>query len=270
MYTDFFNLSARPFQLTPDYRFFFDSRPHRKAIAYLTYGLNQGEGFVVVTGGIGTGKTTLIDRLLAEVEDQNIVSAKIVTTSMSGGSLMRMVATSFGLPDRSGSKASVINRIEKFLVDQHNTGRRAILFVDEAQNVPEAALEELRMLSNFQIDAHPLLQIFLIGQPEFRQKIAHKGLEQLRQRVIASFHLGPLDIEDSIAYIEHRLSCAGWSGDPTFERDAHQMIFAETGGLPRKINLLCDRLLLFCALEGNHRITGDTVSEVIRDMQVEG
>jgi putative secretion ATPase (PEP-CTERM system associated) len=270
MYTDYFNFTARPFQLTPDYRFFFDSRPHRKAIAYLTYGLNQGEGFVVITGGIGTGKTTLIDRLLAEIEEQDIVSAKIVTTSLSGGSLMRMVATAFGLPENNGSKASVINRIEKFLIDQHNAGRRAILFVDEAQNIPDAALEELRMLSNFQIDAHPLLQIFLIGQPEFRQTLARKGLEQLRQRVIASFHLRPLDVDDTRAYIEHRLTRAGWNGDPVFEEGAYRLIFESTGGLPRKINLLCDRLLLFCSLEGNRRITRDSAEEVIRDMHVEG
>jgi type II secretory pathway predicted ATPase ExeA len=183
---------------------------------------------------------------------------------------MRMVATAFGLQEAGATKATVINRIENFLVDQHNAGRRTILFVDEAQNIPDVALEELRMLSNFQIGSHPLLQIFLIGQPEFRQTIARKGLEQLRQRVIASFHLGPLDVEDTRAYIEHRLRHAGWSGDPSFDAEAFRLIYDGTGGLPRKINLLCDRLLLFCSLEGSHRITRDTVREVLRDLHVEG
>lgn len=270
MYTDFFDLKSRPFQLTPDYRFFFDSRQHRKAVAYLTYGLNQGEGFVVITGNIGTGKTTLIDRLLSEIEEHDIVSAKIVTSQLSDESLIRMVAMAFGLEEEGAGKATVINRIEKFLIDQNRSGRRTILFVDEVQNVPSSALEELRMLSNFQVDAQPLLQIFLVGQPEFRQTIARREFEQLRQRVIASYHLRPLDSDDTRAYIEHRLKEAGWGGDPAFDDDAFSLIFDNTGGVPRKINLLCDRSMLLCCLEGSHRITRETVGEVIRDMRVEG
>jgi len=160
--------------------------------------------------------------------------------------------------------------MEAFLVDSQRTNRCVLLFVDEAQNLPHSALEELRMLSNMQLDGRSLLQIYLLGQPEFRRTIARKSLEQLRQRVITSYHLQPLDVEESRQYIEHRLLHVGWQDDPHFTAQAFKMIHEAAGGVPRKINLLCDRLMLLTYLEEKHEIDAAVVKEVVMDMHTEG
>jgi putative secretion ATPase (PEP-CTERM system associated) len=269
MYTAFYNLRDRPFQLSPDHRFFFGSQPHKKAMAYLTYGLDQSEGFIVITGEIGTGKTTLIDFLLAQLNLDRFLTAKVVTTQLEADDLLRIVASAFGIPQEGSDKATLLKKVESFLIENFRAGKRLLLVIDEAQNLPSGSLEELRMLSNFQLDQHPLLQIYLVGQPQFRRTLASESLEQLRQRVIATYHLEPLDAEETRGYIEHRLRQVDWRNDPSFTGETYHMIYEETGGVPRKINLLCDRLLLCAYLENKHQIDSAVVDEVTRDLHRE-
>jgi putative secretion ATPase (PEP-CTERM system associated) len=269
MYTDFYGLAGFPFQLTPDCRFFFDSRPHRKAMAYLTYGLSKGEGFIVITGEIGAGKTTMIDYLMSSLEGKSIVTARVVTTQVQANDLLRMVGTAFGVTGGRSNKATLLGQIEDFLIANHRAHRRAFLVVDEVQSLASSSLEELRMLSNFSVGQRPLLQICLVGQPEFRRTLASERLEQLRQRIIASHHLVPLDTEETRGYIEHRLRRVGWTDDPRFTDDAFARIHEETRGIPRRINTLCDRLLLFGYLEEKRELGGGDVAEVIVDMREE-
>lgn len=249
MYTQYYGFSAKPFQLSPDPRFFFGSSGHKRALAYLRYGLSQGEGFIVVTGGIGTGKTTLVRNLFAELDPATVVAAQLVTTQLEADDLLRMVVASFGLAHESVSKASLLKYFEDYLRSCAREGRRVLLIVDEAQNLPARSLEELRMLSNFQVGEKPLLQSFLLGQDEFRATLGGPGLEQLRQRVIASCHLHPLGADETRQYIEHRLRVVGWQGRPAFTEAAFRLIHETTQGIPRRINVFCDRVLLYGFLE---------------------
>lgn len=267
MYETFYNLQGRPFQLTPDPRFYFSSKTHKKAMAYLTYGLNQGEGFIIVTGDIGTGKTTLVRHLFDTLDRNEFVAAMIVSTQLSAEDLLRSVVAAFGLDSQADDKGELLSRIEVYLREQYNAGRRALLVVDEAQNLSNAALEEMRMLSNFQEGENALLQSFLVGQPEFRDRIfAAPELEQLRQRVIATHHLEPMEEEELAMYIEHRLRLVGWDNDPCFTADAVEAIYRHSGGVPRRLNTLCSRILLYGALEEIHDIDGEVVELVVEDM----
>src|SRR5882762_1241541 len=215
MYEAYYHFQAKPFQLTSDPRFFFSSRGHRRAMAYLVYGVHQGEGFIVITGEIGAGKTMLGNTLARKMASRNLVLAQVVSTSVEADDMVRMVAAAFGL-SQENSKAELLNRIEQFLLACHRERKRALLVVDEAQNLPARSVEELRMLSNFVSADKPLLQTFLLGQPEFRKILQSASMEQLRQRVIATCHLGPMDRAETEAYIVHRLRTAGWRDDPSF------------------------------------------------------
>lgn len=268
MYEAYYHLQTRPFQLSPDPRFFYSSRGHRRAMAYLVYGVHQGEGFIVITGEIGTGKTTLANTLARKLASRNLALAQVVSTNLDADDIVRMVAAAFSVPN-DDSKAVLLSRIEQFLLGCHRQGRRALLMVDEAQNLPAKSVEELRMLSNFVSAEKPLLQTFLLGQPEFRRTLQSPAMEQLRQRVIASCHLGPMDGAETEAYIVHRLQTAGWRGDPSFSGDAFAAIHQFTGGIPRKINILCDRLLLLGRLDEIHALTGKEVAKVIEELPQE-
>jgi general secretion pathway protein A len=269
MYESFYGLSAKPFRLRPDPHFFYGSKGHKRAMAYLEYGLSQGEGFIVITGEVGAGKTTLVRNLFNNLPSEQIVAAHIVNTHLDSDDTLRMVVSAFGLPYENVSKADLLTRLEAFLRASDAQGKRALLVVDEAQNLKPGTVEELRMLSNFQTDDKCLLQTFLIGQPEFRTTLHSPGMQQLRQRVIASYHLGPMDEAETQAYIEHRLSTVGWKGDPSFSHPAYSAIYAYTGGIPRKVNTLCDRLLLNGFLEEIHAFAEDDVAEVIGDINQE-
>jgi putative secretion ATPase (PEP-CTERM system associated) len=268
MYEAYYHLQSKPFQLSPDPRFLFSSWGHRRAMAYLTYGLHQSEGFIVITGEIGAGKTMLAGTLAQRLTSQSVLLAKLVSTSLEADDLVRTVAAAFDLP-QDGSKAVLLDRIEKCLIDCHSKGKRVLLIVDEAQNLPAKSLEELRMLSNFIHRDKPLLQTFLLGQPEFRRTLQRADMEQLRQRVIATCHLGPMNEAETESYIVHRLKIAGWRDDPSISSDAFAAIYRYTGGIPRKINILCDRLLLLGHLDEKHALTGMDVAEVISDLQQE-
>jgi putative secretion ATPase (PEP-CTERM system associated) len=267
MYDQFYGLSGRPFQLTPDPQYYFESATHRKALSYLGYGLAQGEGFIVITGEVGAGKSTLVSHLMASVDKARLTAATIVTSQLDGLDMVQMAAESFGIDTRGLDKAATLKSIENFLHAEARTGRRCLLVVDEAQNLSVDALEELRMLSNFQLGSSALLQIFLLGQPEFRDLVRDAPeLEQLRQRVIATHHLEAIDANEVEPYIVHRLSRAGWTGRPQVTADAHTALYAATGGVPRKLNTLMNRVMLMGAVEQVDILDGALVEAVIADM----
>ncbi|MBL0768143.1 AAA family ATPase [Sphingopyxis sp. DHUNG17] len=270
MYDQFYGFSGRPFQLTPDPAFYFESGTHRKAMSYLGYGLAQGEGFIVITGDIGAGKTTLVGHLMNTIDPNRLTAIKLVSTQVEGDDLLRLVAEQFGIEWEGESKAELLRAMEQYLREQARAGRRTLLIVDEGQNLPISALEELRMLSNFQLGGHSLLQIFLLGQPEFRQTLFHTPtLEQLRQRVIATHHLDPMEPEEVEPYILHRLGKVGWSGNPSFSPDSFEQIFNYSEGVPRKLNVLVSRLLLYGAVEELNRITAQHVRAVIAEIEAD-
>ena len=269
MYADFYGLSAQPFQLTPDARFFFESTVHRQAMAYLVYGLHHAEGFIIITGEVGAGKTILVENLLSTIDRSSFVTAKIVTSQLAADDLLHLVAAGFGIAKEGLAKGPLLQRISDFALAQHRNGRRVLLVVDEAQNLSFEALEELRMLSNIFFDGTMALQSFLLGQPQFRATLGSPRLEQLRQRVTAAYHLGPLNEAESKAYVEHRLRRADWRGDPHFSEDSFPLIHQRTGGVPRQINTLCSRLLLFGFLEELHTLTASSVQKVANDLREE-
>lgn len=270
MYDQYYGFTGRPFQLTPDPAFYFESGTHRKAMSYLGYGLAQGEGFIVITGDVGAGKTTLVGHLMNTIDPNRLTAVKLVSTQVEGDDLLRLVAEQFGLEWEGQSKAELLRSMEEYLRDQARAGRRTLLIVDEGQNLAISALEELRMLSNFQLGGHSLLQIFLLGQPEFRQTLFHTPtLEQLRQRVIATHHLDPMEPEEVEPYILHRLKKVGWTGNPSFAPEAYELIFDYSDGVPRKLNVLVSRLLLFGAVEELHRISAQHVRNVIAEVEAD-
>jgi putative secretion ATPase (PEP-CTERM system associated) len=269
MYAEFYSLSGLPFQLTPDPRFFFGSTEHNKAMAFLNYGISQGEGFVVVTGEVGAGKTTLVDHLLSTLDPTRYIAGRIVTTQLNSYDTLRMVGAAFQIYREGMDKASLITRIRQLLTDLTTQHKRALLIVDEAQSLTTEALEELRMLSNLMVSGGSPLQSILLGQPEFRSTLSSPDLEQLRQRVTASCHLGALNEADTRRYIEHRLKRAGWKGDPSFSEDAFPEIYRFTGGIPRRINTLCSRLLLLGFLEEKHAIDRQMVASVGNELAAE-
>ena len=267
MYTDHYGLAERPFQLTPDARYWFESRTHKKAMAYLGYGLAQGEGFIVITGEIGAGKSTLVAHLMATIDRERLNAISLVSTQVEGDDMLRLAASGLGLETEGAAKAQLLDRVEHRLREEAGRGKRTLLIVDEAQNLPVSALEELRMLSNFTSQGRSLIQIFLLGQPEFRDRVADdESLEQLRQRVIAAHHLEAMDANEIEPYAVHRLAVAGWQGRPGFEPEAFAALYRHSGGVPRKLNQLATRLLLYAGVEALETIGGGDVEAVAADM----
>jgi general secretion pathway protein A len=267
MYTKYYNLKTMPFQLTPDCQFFFESREHGRAFSHLVYGLAQEEGFIVITGEIGAGKTMLVERLWSQLDQKRYLAARILTTRISGNDLLKMVAHGFGLPVTGANKATLLRLMEQLFAEKQADGKRCLLIIDEVQNLPLPALEELRMLSNMTIDGRAPFQGLLLGQPQFRRMLIDARLEQLRQRVLASYHLGPLSPEETRDYVKHRLTTAGWSGNPSFGDAAFAAVHRQTGGIPRRINTLCSRVLLYGFLEERQHISDAVVDEVAEELK---
>ncbi len=268
MFDDFYGLTGRPFQLTPDPSFYFESTTHRKALSYLGYGLAQGEGFIVITGEVGSGKSTLVAHLMRRIDPAQLTVGQIVTSNLDGEELVHVAARAFSLDIEGHDKASALGAIEGFLHDEARAGRRCLLVVDESQNLSIEALEELRMLSNFQLGAHPLLQTLLLGQPEFKAVLAeHPELEQLRQRVIAAHHLEAMGQSEIEPYVTHRLQCVGWQGNPGFDQRVFADLYEATAGIPRRVNQMMSRLLLLGAVEQRTRIDSAMLASVRKEME---
>jgi type II secretory pathway predicted ATPase ExeA len=270
MYQEYYKLIGQPFRLTPDYRSIFFGGPHKAAMAQLRYALAQGKGVAVITGEVGAGKTTLINSFISSLGQLKWIVGKLVTSRLEDQDLLRMVALAFGIREIELDQTTLLTGITSFLKDCHRAKRLPLLFVDEVQGLPCSSLEVLSRLSSIELSGRSLLQIFLVGQPQFKETLADASLEPLRQQVIASYHLGALDAKETRQYIAHRLRHFGWQDDPRFSLRAFQTIYEQSAGIPRRINLLCNRLLIHSYLDELHWIDHATVMKVASEMQSEG
>ena len=270
MYERFYNLRERPFSLSPDPDYLYPSRVHREALSYLRYGIEGHAGFIVITGEIGSGKTTLLQTALRSLDRQTSVS-RLVNTMLDARELIEAVMLDFGLdPGVGRSKPYLLRDLARYLVDQRAAGRLALLVIDEAQNLSMSALEEVRMLSNLETEKSKLIQIVLVGQPNLRDLLGRPELEQLRQRVTVSYHLEALDAEETSAYVNHRLKRAAIGAPLEFSRDVTDLIHLHSQGIPRKVNVIADAVLLFGYGEEQRVITVDLTQEVLEELESTG
>jgi len=269
MYETFYNLRAEPFRLSPDHRFCYIHKGYAKARAYMAYAFMRAEGFVMVTGRPGTGKTTLIGDLIESLAKDNVTTANLVCTQLQADDLLKTVAYSFGVGIPNSDKAELLQGLSVLFRKWHRDGRRALLIVDEAQDLSVSAMEELRLLTNIQVNGQPLLQIFLLGQPELRELILSPQMEQVHQRIVAASHLESLESDETERYVRHRLDAVGWHGDPAISKAIFPLIYKFSEGVPRRINLICSRLLLHGSVEQRHSIGVEDMRTVISELQGE-
>lgn len=269
MYEVFYNFQAEPFRLSPDHKFCYEHKGYARARAYMAYAFMRAEGFVMITGRPGTGKTTLIGELVENLARDSVSTANLVCTQLQADDLLKTVAYNFGVSAERADKAELLERLNRLLHRWHRDGRRALLIVDEAQDLSASAMEELRLLTNIQVDGQPLLQIFLLGQPELRELILSPGMEQVHQRIVAACHLEGLEEDEVEAYVLHRLQRVGWKGDPAISRAVFPLLHKFSEGVPRRINLICSRLFLHCGVEQRHEMVPADLEVVIRELQAE-
>ena len=269
MYERYYQLRERPFALSPDPDYLYPSRVHREALNYLRYGLESHAGFVVITGEIGSGKTTLLQTLLRGLDSQTTVG-RIVNTMLEPRELLETIMIDFGLDPAGRSKPLMLRDLAQYLVDQRLAGRMVLVVIDEAQNLTLSALEELRMLSNLETEKSKLLQIVMVGQPNLRDKLQTPELEQLRQRITVSYHLLPLDAEETYNYINHRLRRAALGTPIEFPREGTDLIHARSRGVPRIVNVICDAALVFGYAEERSQIDLSLIREVLGELEVTG
>ena len=266
MYEAFFGLKEKPFRMTPDTRYFYPSAKHTDALNHMVYAIEERRGFVVITGEIGSGKTTL-SRVLFQKLDPRTKTAIIRNTHLTAKDLIAATLEELEIPCHPGStKTQMIGKLNEFLVDQLREDNNVVLLVDEAQNLKPNVLEEVRMLSNLETETDKLIQIILMGQPELKGKLWLKELTQLRQRVTLHYHLGPLDLAETAAYVTHRIHVAGANGTPVFQSSSLARIYAHTKGVPRLINGLCDRALLTGYVSESKSITAEIIDEVSKEL----
>lgn len=269
MYEEFYGLKEKPFNLTPDPRFFFLSENHRGAFEHLLYGIKEREGFILITGEVGAGKTTLCRALLNKIESQSTDSALILNPMFSGQELLQCILSDFGIQSKAATKKELLDDLNQFLLNQQAANRSSILIIDEAQNLPLPVLEELRILSNLETEKEKLLQIILMGQVELKEKLSLPRLRQLNQRISIRYHLQPLGKEEVPRYIHHRLTVAGASGDIHFTAGALREIYHYSQGIPRLINLASDRALLAGYAEQSREIQRQTVIKGLKSLEGE-
>ena len=269
MYTEFYGFREKPFNIVPDPSFLYLSSKHRMALTYLDYALMDGIGFVLLTGEIGAGKTTIIRKLLTQL-GTDIEVAVVFRTNVSSEQLLELILQEFELESPKRRKTTYLDILNQFLVSKYSQGQRVVLIVDEAQNLSHETLEEIRMISNLQSDKDTLLQIVLAGQPGLKTKLRHPSLAQLRQRIAVSYHLAPLNLAETVEYIAHRLQQAGGQNDRLFVPEAVEYIFHHSGGIPRSINIICDAALVYGYADELPTIDSQVIEHVLRDKQESG
>ncbi len=268
MYTKFYNLTERPFNVTSDPNFLFLSKHHKEALSYMVYGINEKKGFIEMTGEIGTGKTTLCRALLNQL-DEHTKTAFILNPNLSEIQLLKAIIEDLGLTPKRQDKWAMLSCLNKFLIEQLKLGFNVVVIIDEAQNLRPAQLEHIRLLSNLETEKEKLLQIILVGQPELKEKLKLPGLEQIRQRIAIRYHIAPLKKEEVRLYINHRLSVAGSEdGRIVFSAGAIDEIYNYSGGTPRLINIVCDKALLLGYVLETYDIGEDVIKKSI--MEIEG
>src|SRR6187402_3196296 len=269
MYEKHFQLRVRPFALSPDPEYLYPSKVHQEALSYLRYGIEGHAGFVVITGEIGSGKTTMLQALLGRL-DRGTAVARIVNTMLEPRELLEAILLDFNLDPTGLSKPALLHRLADFLVQQRQAGRLTLLVIDEAQNLSLAALEEIRMLSNLETEKSKLIQIIMVGQPELREKLRLPQLEQLRQRITVSYHLQPLDADETAHYINHRLKRAAVGAPLEFPRDVTELIHRRSRGVPRIINVIADATLLFAYGLDRRGIDLPSAEEALAELDATG
>lgn len=266
MYEKFYHLNADPFRLVPDPRFSFLHASYNKARSYMHFALHRGEGFLLITGLPGTGKTTLVKELLAKLSHSRYKVATLVTTQLGADDLLRSVAYSYDLPVEKADKATVIQYLKKYLIQRYLKGMYTVLVVDEAQDLSPRALEELRLLTNLEWNNRNLLQIFLVGQPQLYQTLGVSSMDHFRQRITVAVTIKTLSVDEVKSYILHRLEVAGWQHDPDMSEDVFLLIHDSSEGIPRRINKICSRLFLHGFVESKHLLTLNDVNLVLQEL----
>jgi len=267
MYEAFYNLNADPFRLAADHRFCFNHQSYIRAKGSVQYALYRAEGFVMITGRSGLGKTTLAGDLMASLSPDKYVVGHVGSSQLEGGDLLRMAAYAFGLGVPEQQKAHVLMQLMAFLAEQREAGMQSVLMIDEAQGLAPSSLQELRRLSDLQHENQPLLQIVLLGQERLRERILTPEMESIHQRLVAACHLEPLGPEDTMHYVRHRLEQAGWNGDPSFAPGVLPVVYRFSEGIPRRINLICSRLMLYGFLHESHTITAEDANAVLEELE---
>jgi type II secretory pathway predicted ATPase ExeA len=270
VYKSVYNLQGQPFRLGPDYRFSYEHQTYNDAKSYLKYAISEGEGIVAITGAPGTGKTTLISSLISELDHNHVQVGVVTNVQLDSTNLLDMVIDALSLTIDRSDNVSAMQGFKLYLRHQYEKGRRVILIVDEAQGLTPELLEELRLFSNFQHNSNLLLQIFLVGQEPLMDIVRSPGMEQLHQRLIAAAQLKPLNFEQTVDYVMHRLSCVGWKNDPAFNDEVFNLIHKFSAGIPRRINLICHRLFLHAGLKDRHELVGGHALNVIVELHKEG
>jgi general secretion pathway protein A len=269
MYREHYGLLRTPFEMTPDPAFLYLGETHREGLATLVYGVQSGKGFVMLTGEVGTGKTTLLHALLGQL-DANTASAFLFNPKLEPLDFFRILFDEYGIEEPCRTKAEYLLALNRFLIERLSRNEKTLLIIDEAQTLSSAMLEEVRLLSNLETPSSKLLQIMLVGQPELNQVLARPELRQLRQRIVLRHQLRPFDEKDLSAYIDERLTLAGYTGKGIFKRSALKEIFDVTGGVPRVVNIVCDSALLTGYARGKTLLGSDVIREVARDLQLSG
>ena len=267
MYETYFALKQKPFSITSNPSFLYLSQRHKEALSYLTYGIKERVGFIEITGEVGTGKTTICRVLLNQL-DEKVKTAFIFNSNVSEQQLMQTIIEDFGIHTKKKNKGALFSALNEFLIEQLRLKNNVVLIIDEAQNLSSKLLEQVRMLSNLEAENEKLLQIILVGQPELREKLKSPALRQLRQRISVRYHIEALGREDVPFYISHRLDVAGANGSaPSFDETALEEIYKYSGGIPRLVNVLCDKALLTAYVLERRHITGEIIQQSIREIE---